>query len=65
MIPLICEVKELKYVKKTVVETADEEIKEVLLVQGLCNLLTLAIRNLVKQKHSKNKNFIVNNEIGK
>ena len=27
MIPLICEVKELKYVKKTVVETADEEIK--------------------------------------
>ena len=27
LIPLICEVKELKYVKKTVVETADEEIK--------------------------------------
>ena len=27
MIPLVCEVKELKYVKKTVVETADEEIK--------------------------------------
>ncbi|MBR2661215.1 MAG: pyruvate, phosphate dikinase [Clostridia bacterium] len=28
MIPLVCEVKELKYVKKTVVETADAEIKE-------------------------------------
>ena len=27
MIPLVCEVKELKYVKKTVVETADAEIK--------------------------------------
>lgn len=27
MIPLICEVKELKFVKKTVVETADEEIR--------------------------------------
>ncbi|MBQ2640061.1 MAG: pyruvate, phosphate dikinase [Bacilli bacterium] len=27
MIPLICEVKELKYVKNVVVETADEEIK--------------------------------------
>ena len=26
MIPLVCEVKELKYVKKTVVETADAEI---------------------------------------
>ncbi len=26
MIPLVCEVKELKFVKKTVVETADEEI---------------------------------------
>ncbi len=28
MIPLVCEVKELKYVKKTVVETADAEIRE-------------------------------------
>ena len=26
MIPLVCEVKELKYVKKVVVETADAEI---------------------------------------
>ena len=28
MIPLVCEVKELKYVKQVVVETADEEIKD-------------------------------------
>ena len=28
MIPLICEIKELKYVKKVVVETADDEIKK-------------------------------------
>ena len=27
MIPLVCDIKELKFVKKTVVETADEEIK--------------------------------------